>query len=245
MWPMEEAGRAGEHDAAFYETQADAYGWGPGSATLDPERAALLAKWCVGRVLDVGCGPGLYVDHLMRNGHEAHGVDWSERFVAHASETYQGRFSVADARALPFGEGVFDTVMALDVLEHTDDRTVLAEMTRVLRARLDDARFYWNEDLVFTHHEDPSHRRYYDEPALRELLSGAGLAVEALEAVAPIDWNGLLLASIGFPSAWKRRWFFRFLFKGMKHAQVERYPSVWWGIGRVQRGRPQSVQPAQ
>ena len=157
------------HDAAWYARHADAFGWGPATARADPERMGFLERWVVGSVLDVGCATGVYVDALAQAGHEARGVDHSEALVAWARGHRRGTFDVGDAYALPHGNGSFDTVLALDVLEHVDDVRALAEIARVARrrvivgvpARTPDALLA--AGLLFRHHEDPSHRRVYGE----------------------------------------------------------------------------------
>lgn len=40
-----------------------------------------------GRVLDLGCGPGLYTTRLARLGHACTGIDWSPASIRHARET--------------------------------------------------------------------------------------------------------------------------------------------------------------
>jgi SAM-dependent methyltransferase len=95
-------------------------------ASLVPEK--------VDRCLEVGCGEG----HQMRSLAESHpeatltgvdiaGPDWLAQF--HEKGT---AVSTGDAAALPFGDRMFDLVIALEVLEHVDEpRAVLAEIARV------------------------------------------------------------------------------------------------------------------
>ena len=68
------------------------------------------------RILDLGCGPGLYCHELARRGHEAVGVDFAPAPIRHArqvaaDERLAARFLEADLRALDAAAlGVFDAV---------------------------------------------------------------------------------------------------------------------------------------
>ncbi len=85
------------------------------------------------RVLDVGCGLGLYVKELQANGADAWGTDIDAEKVAEASLT-QPQISQAPAEALPFADGTFDAILLNEVLEHVDDdRRAVAEAWRTLK----------------------------------------------------------------------------------------------------------------
>lgn len=84
-------------------------------------------------VLDVGCGTG---GMLARLGPEAAGVDRSPRALAHARGRGLTRLARACACTLPFADGSFDAVLALDVLYHrdvADERRAVTELARVAR----------------------------------------------------------------------------------------------------------------
>jgi SAM-dependent methyltransferase len=70
-----------------------------------------------GRVLDLGCGPGLYVRRLSARKCECVGIDFSPVSIRHAEETATAdglpcRFVLADVRDEAFGDG-FDLVMMI------------------------------------------------------------------------------------------------------------------------------------
>lgn len=68
-----------EHDAASRRTE-----------TIEAQVAWIDAELLTGqpsRVLDLGCGPGLYMERLARLGHTLTGVDYSPASVAHARRT--------------------------------------------------------------------------------------------------------------------------------------------------------------
>lgn len=94
-----------------------------------------------GRVLDVGCGPGLMTRALAERGWEVCGIDLLEPAVAQAREEAdrsewgpRAHYAAGDADALPFAPAAFDAVIAMGVLEYLPDATrFVAEMRRVLR----------------------------------------------------------------------------------------------------------------
>jgi SAM-dependent methyltransferase len=104
-------------DAGFYAKYAD---------TLKlPEPGA--------RVLDVGCGVGQVVARLADAGFEAYGVDVSEPNIERA-KTFCPRCQLYDGRKLPFPDGFFASVGALNVLEHVDEpEAFVKELVRVVR----------------------------------------------------------------------------------------------------------------
>lgn len=114
-----------------------------GYAAAGPERAgavlADLAPFQAGDLLlDVGCGAGGMMIAAARQGIEAVGVDIALRWLVIARkhlESYglEARLVCADAEALPFADGGFTHVAAVDVVEHARDPDALvAECGRQL-----------------------------------------------------------------------------------------------------------------
>lgn len=83
------------------------------------------------RVLDVGCGVGQVVATLAREGFDAWGVDVAEANIVR-SRQLTDRCRWYDGGQLPFPDGHFASVGALNVLEHVQEpEAFVAEVVRV------------------------------------------------------------------------------------------------------------------
>ena len=84
-----------------------------------------------GRALDIGCGVGQVVEALAKEGYEAHGVDVASANIDRA-RVKNPRCLLYDGRRLPYRDDPFDSVGALNVLEHVEDpESFVAEAVRV------------------------------------------------------------------------------------------------------------------
>jgi len=76
-------------------------------------------------ILDLGCGNGYLVNHLISLGYNAYGTDASEKGIAIAKQTNADRFFVQDLSSgkLPFElqNILFDTIISTEVIEHLYD----------------------------------------------------------------------------------------------------------------------------
>jgi SAM-dependent methyltransferase len=84
------------------------------------------------RILDVGCGLGMYVEKFRRYSQDVFGVDVDPEKVEKASIRLPN-ISLAPAEDLPFKDRSFDVVLLHEVIEHVvDDRRAIREANRVL-----------------------------------------------------------------------------------------------------------------
>jgi SAM-dependent methyltransferase len=85
--------------------------------------------------LDIGCGTGTLLYEAQRYYSNIYGLDIA---ISKALKSQNGQFKLlevdVDKTGLPFEDGFFDTISALDVIEHVFDPTFLLEETyRVLK----------------------------------------------------------------------------------------------------------------
>jgi SAM-dependent methyltransferase len=144
-----------------------------------------------GRVLDLGCGVGHSYRELAPR--ETVGVDIDPGALeGQARET-----RVADMRALPFDAGSFDSVLAVQSLEHVPDpERVLAEARRVLTPA-GTAVFVTPNRLTFGPADeivDPYHYVEFAPPELRALCEAAFAEVELRGIAGSARYQALVAA---------------------------------------------------
>ena len=153
------------------------------------------------RVLDLGCGGGRHAFEAYKRGAAVVAFDANHgelrqvsdvaaaiRASGEAPARAHARMVGGDATAMPFGDGVFDRVIAAEVLEHVPgDQRALAEIARVLRpdGLLAVTVPAWLPEwicwrLSADYHTTPGgHVRIYTRLELEAKLRAAGLVVGA------------------------------------------------------------------
>jgi ADP-heptose:LPS heptosyltransferase/glycosyltransferase involved in cell wall biosynthesis/2-polyprenyl-3-methyl-5-hydroxy-6-metoxy-1,4-benzoquinol methylase/cytochrome c-type biogenesis protein CcmH/NrfG len=156
-------------DRWYYEGGSGCYqGYWWGERGGMGKRIDQLTKMLVGsfpeafegkRILDVGCAAGYYVKLLRDMGHEAYGCDPSE-WIIKREETlmtpYKKYLMIGSTSRLPF-DLPFDTVLALNVLEHCTEEQLnifLSELMRIRASYLIIQVPQQSDPLAF---EDPTH----------------------------------------------------------------------------------------
>ncbi len=109
-------------------------------AAVHPLDELLVSRWARsidGLVLDAGCGPGHWTDHLAAQGVAAEGVDQVPEFVASARAAHPCvPYRLGSVDALPHDDGSVAGVLAWYSLIHHEPAEIgapLAEFARVLR----------------------------------------------------------------------------------------------------------------
>ena len=156
-------------------------------------------------LLDVGCGEGVLAQRFARRlpSRRVVGVDLQEDSIQAGWSEHEApnlSYRTLDEGALPFADGEFAMVSAIEVLEHLPDpQRTLREMSRCAQRHLlvsvpreplwralNVARgAYWS-DLGNT----PGHLNHWSRRSFIELLCGHG---EIVEVRSPFPWTMLLV----------------------------------------------------
>lgn len=87
-----------------------------------------------GRLLENGCGVGLYVHHLASFGGQVYGLEYDFDRARQAA-TRSPLIVCAAGEHLPYPDAHFDLILSHEVIEHVrNDRTAITEMLRTLRS---------------------------------------------------------------------------------------------------------------
>jgi SAM-dependent methyltransferase len=130
------------------------------------ERIGVISK--IGsceRILDLGCGDGIYTPYLKVLASEVIGLDLEPARLENTKKLAQ--VVRADAVHLPFSEKSFDAIWASEIIEHTPSFDIFQELERVARRKIvatmpHPSGPYFRRDL--------SHILKYDLHSLREFL---------------------------------------------------------------------------
>jgi SAM-dependent methyltransferase len=147
-------------------------------ALLDDQLRAIAPR-TRGRLLDVGCGEKPY-EHIFRSYvSEYVGVEHESTFPMTAASTRTSKPDVYfDGKTLPFEARSFDTVMSIQVLEHTPHPQLLMnEMGRVARK---DGLVIVSAPFSFRLHEEPFDYFRYTVHGLTAMFEEAGLSVDGV-----------------------------------------------------------------
>lgn len=123
---------------------SQAHDWASRRLAIVDRQVEWLARQLPGhhaRILDLGCGPGLYLQRLARLGHACTGIDFSPASIAYAkaqaeAEKLPIEYVLADVRRHEI-EGDFDLIMMLfgeiNVFRESDAEAIVAKAVRQLR----------------------------------------------------------------------------------------------------------------
>ena len=105
---------------------------------IDSRRKELIKHWLAGKkglVLDYGCGDGYFSRFIkveLKN--DAIGVDLSSGMIKYASKKGKDTgYLIADCHELPFGDQLFDAIVAIGIFHHLDLQKAVSECKRLLR----------------------------------------------------------------------------------------------------------------
>jgi len=140
-----------------------------------------------GRLLDVGCGDRAFERIFHPFVSECLGIEHQATFSLTAAKLGPSTPDyLYDGETLPFGDGTFDTVLSIQVLEHTPDpRRLMGQMARVLKK---EGTLILAAPFSFRLHEEPHDYFRYSPHGLRQLCREAGLVIEHIEQVGSL-WS--------------------------------------------------------
>jgi len=147
-----------------------------------------------GRLLDIGCGTGLFVEKFIKTGGTAVGLDISGKMILRAQRRCPtSEFIVGTGEKIPFSDNSFEAVASLLVFSYVKDpHAMLKESFRVLKpggvlsictlgkkliTRGIPAMYQLSEMMKFTHilMKDFG-EKYYDKNEMISLFSEAGFS---------------------------------------------------------------------
>jgi len=166
-------------------------------ARLDAVFDQVAADVPQARVLEVGCGEGEIATRLRQRWPQVVGLDLPDAGLRASWQSVEHvDFLHADAQRLPFADGAFDVVVAVEVLEHLRDPDAgLAEMARVAGRHLvlsvPREPIFRIGNLGAGRHvralgNTPGHLNHWSTASFVRFLSRAG-AVRAVEK--PLPWT--------------------------------------------------------
>ena len=155
------------------------------------------------RVLDVGCGTGIFTAQFARQGARVTGLDVSSQMLAVARKrASQEGLSIelrqGQAEKLPFPDASFDVALSVTVLEFVEaPAAVVAEMARVVRpggrlvvAALSSRGLWALQRRLSKQETIYSHARFFSPTQLRRLLEPVGeVSLDACVFVPPWYWR--------------------------------------------------------
>jgi SAM-dependent methyltransferase len=150
-------------------------------------------------ILDIGCGAGSTLKELGKKG-RGYGMDVSPRAVGYCLERGIDSVCLGDASRLPYGDGLFDLITSIDVLEHVkDDVDAMREMRRVAKPgaviifTVPAFQFLWSRRDDQCHHV-----RRYSLAEVKEKTRAAGLqSLRSTYINLPLLVPLLLLVKVG------------------------------------------------
>lgn len=133
------------------------------------------------RILDLGCGPGVYARALAAEGHQVCGLDYTLAVLPKAKARAQAAGHPiwvlgGEAYRLPYRDAVFESVICSGVFQHlSDEGQALREILRVLKPG--GALFLMTRNVLFTPNrrsDRTGHMRSFHPFALRRQMMGYG-----------------------------------------------------------------------
>jgi SAM-dependent methyltransferase len=109
------------------------YVWGAGQERRLQMILRAAGERICGRILEDGCGVGMYVAHIQPFGGQVFGLEYNFERVREARQ-HSDLLACAAGEGLPYPAETFDLILSHEVLEHVrDDRRAVEEIVRALK----------------------------------------------------------------------------------------------------------------
>lgn len=135
-----------EHAKVIFDRGEDVWHWGTNAGRQRAQRRAKMLIEAAGigsqsRVLELGCGTGIFTSLLAQTGSDIVAVDISPVLLDQAVAKpivkpieWRVTFRIEDAERMTFEDASFDVVVGSSILHHLDVEQAIGEIYRVLRA---------------------------------------------------------------------------------------------------------------
>lgn len=178
-----------------------------------------------GKILDIGCGPGIFLSVALSRGWVPFGFDVSDFAVTYAkNDLGLKEVRKMDVEDMDYADDSFDAVTMFHVIEHVfDPDKLVQECHRVIRpggiiaVETPDisTRRAKRAGLNWKYLKTPEHLNYFSQKTLSRLLTQAGF--QTLGIKKSTDSTGAMIALCGgkekaqvFYERWSRKKWFRF-----------------------------------
>ena len=128
------------------------------------------------KILDFGCGSGIFVNELQKRGYQTSGIDISEEAIKYGELRGIKNLKIQDSHKLDYPNGNFNAVLSMDVLEHLEDESwAIKEVERILKPggkfiiMVPAYQFLWGVQDEVAHHY-----RRYTLGGLKKKIIGSG-----------------------------------------------------------------------
>lgn len=157
------------------------------------QRSAQLLKYVKkGRILDIGCGDGLFLKYFKNCGLEVHGIDFGKTASNYARDILGLDVFTGSLEEAKYQSGSFDAVSLYAVLEHLPDPLqILREINRILKPGgilfISVPNFNSLESRIFRERwvaiKAPAHLYHFTPATLRAFLLKAGFAIVEIKYI--------------------------------------------------------------
>jgi len=158
------------------------------------------------RILDMGCGFGVFLGLCDKLHFKTYGVDISKYSMEKAKKFTAGNLLISDSHRLPFKSLSFNVVTMFDMIEHLKSPyEALKEANRILK--LDGLLVITTPNLEslskliqgrrWLAYQDATHLFLFTKYTLKKLVEKTGFKIARLETVSSLPVLGSLLRKIG------------------------------------------------